>query len=518
MNSTSDRRGRRLPLFLAVLAGLGLFSGLRGYAYDATIVDYGSPAHSLYVYYDKNYANIGDTINVHIVESEGGSDIYEYLGEFGAGDFTLDPNGPWGYSVGGWTTIDRWITIVPNQGGEFDVGIMFSFFPSYEQIHAHITFTVPTPAAVITSATSVNRNQGDAPGYQITASNSPTSFGATSLPGGTSVNTSTGVISGRLNPSGTVSSTISASNAGGGQTVGLTWHITAAAITNTSSVSPAVIAPGQSVSITRSGTTNFAFGWTECVVWLPGGAADVQSNGGYGSNSYTPTAGNGTYTVQTRVADVYGNYTDKFVTFRVNSPPVVQSVSATNTAPGTPTQVTARATDVDGNLSQIHLYITGPGYSDTYVGSASVTNGSDCTLTTSWAPTGPGSFSVRIGATDTDSFYYGGAAVAASFTVAGPTTPASVGASTVGSSFVTLTWGASTVSGATITGYEVYRNGVKISGGSLVAGTSFTDSTVSPDTAYSYTVKAYDSNSNASATSAAFNTTSASSFEVFSPL
>ena len=51
--------------------------------------------------------------------------------------------------------------------------------------------------------------------YQITATNNPTSFNATSLPAGLSVNTTTGLISGTPTTAGTYNVTISATNSAG---------------------------------------------------------------------------------------------------------------------------------------------------------------------------------------------------------------------------------------------------------------------------------------------------------------
>ena len=73
-----------------------------------------------------------------------------------------------------------------------------------------VTFTIKPPAPVITSASSVTSCN-----YQITATNSPTSFGTTSLPAGCTVDTSTGLVSGTATTGGTYPVTVSATNAGG---------------------------------------------------------------------------------------------------------------------------------------------------------------------------------------------------------------------------------------------------------------------------------------------------------------
>ena len=77
-----------------------------------------------------------------------------------------------------------------------------------------ITLNVLPPAPVITSATTASGTAGQAFSYQITASNSPISYGASGLPAGLSVNTSTGVISGTPATGGVTDATITASNGG----------------------------------------------------------------------------------------------------------------------------------------------------------------------------------------------------------------------------------------------------------------------------------------------------------------
>src|SRR5258707_2593448 len=59
-------------------------------------------------------------------------------------------------------------------------------------------------APVITSGTTASGTVGSAFSYQITATNTPTSYGATGLAAGLAVNTSTGLISGTPTAAGKI--------------------------------------------------------------------------------------------------------------------------------------------------------------------------------------------------------------------------------------------------------------------------------------------------------------------------
>ena len=80
---------------------------------------------------------------------------------------------------------------------------------------AALVLTVNPPAPVITSTLTVSGTVGMPFSYQITATNSPTTFNAANLPAGLSVNMSNGVISGIPASAGIESVAISAANAGG---------------------------------------------------------------------------------------------------------------------------------------------------------------------------------------------------------------------------------------------------------------------------------------------------------------
>ncbi len=103
-------------------------------------------------------------------------------------------------------------------------------------------------APTITSATTASAIAGTAFSYQITATNSPTSYGATGLPTGLSVNTTTGLISGTPSAAGTSSVTLSATNGTGTGSATLTLTI-------------AIAKPVITSATTASGTAGTAFSY-----------------------------------------------------------------------------------------------------------------------------------------------------------------------------------------------------------------------------------------------------------------
>ncbi|MET4782606.1 RICIN domain-containing protein [Glaciihabitans sp. UYNi722] len=84
-----------------------------------------------------------------------------------------------------------------------------------------------------------------------------------------------------------------------------------------------------------------------------------------------------------------------------------------------------------------------------------------------------------------------------------PSAPTNVAASGTTASQTTLSWTAST-DNVGVTGYDVYRYGIKIGS---TTGTTYTDTGLARDTAYSYTVIARDAAGNSSAASTTATTT-----------
>jgi hypothetical protein len=116
------------------------------------------------------------------------------------------------------------ISGTPTQGGSFTVLLSASNIrgPGTEvSLNVEVALLVP----VITSNLNASGLVGTAFSYQITATNTPTSYSATGLPPGISINTSTGLISGTPTQGGAATITIGATNVDGTGTATLSLGV-----------------------------------------------------------------------------------------------------------------------------------------------------------------------------------------------------------------------------------------------------------------------------------------------------
>lgn len=123
-----------------------------------------------------------------------------------------------------------------------------------------VTFTITLGPPTVTSAATATGAQGVAFTYQITASNSPTSFGAAGLPPGLSVNPATGLISGTPTVSGSFTVTISATNGSGtgSRTLTINLNVGAPVITGPSTALAATGAAFSFQVVATNAPTSYA--------------------------------------------------------------------------------------------------------------------------------------------------------------------------------------------------------------------------------------------------------------------
>ena len=129
---------------------------------------------------------------------------------------------PTGYDatrLPGWLSLDPTtglITGTPPSGGTYAFNVAAENFAGVGTQQVVLSVTGGTPGSpVVTSATTASAMAGTPFTYQITATNSPTTFTALTLPVGLTVNSQTGTISGTPTTAGTYSIPITAANTTG---------------------------------------------------------------------------------------------------------------------------------------------------------------------------------------------------------------------------------------------------------------------------------------------------------------
>ena len=157
-------------------------------------------------------------------------------------------------------------------------------------------------APVITSLLNAGAVAGVAFSYNITATNTPTSYSATGLPVGLTLNTSTGAITGTVAAAGTAVATITATNAAGGGKAPLTITTTASAVAPTITSAATINGKvGALVNAFLSATGTSPIAWAVTTGQLPTGLSLNASTGAItgtpateGTASFTIRASNGT--------------------------------------------------------------------------------------------------------------------------------------------------------------------------------------------------------------------------------
>ena len=221
------------------------------------------------------------------------------------------------FDVKGWTAVEGQITVTAT--GQTAQMVTYTSVMSGSFETKVVRFSAGTAATTITLATTAKRafldniivtkasssvtapvigsslaqsgTVGSAFNYQIAASSSPVSYGATGLPGGLGINTSTGAITGTPTGAGTSNVTISATNSAG------TGSATLVITVNSSASAPVI-----SSSLAQSGTVGTVFSYqitasgiptSYGATVLPGG---LILNTGNGAITGTPTTA-GTFNV-----------------------------------------------------------------------------------------------------------------------------------------------------------------------------------------------------------------------------
>lgn len=177
-----------------------------------------------------------------------------------------------------------------------------------------------------------------------------------------------------------------------------------------------------------------------------------------------------------------------------NAPPTVSITSpATGTgfAVGEAVAISADADDADGTVSQVEFAVDG----------TPIASDDAAPFSASWTATA-GDHVLTAIARDDDGATTTSAQVAiqvagASDDTTPPGVPTGLASTSQTATSVSLSWEASDdgANGSGVAGYDIHRDGLKVGS---AGGTSYTDTGLSPDTAYAYTVRARDNAGNLS--------------------
>jgi uncharacterized protein YhjY with autotransporter beta-barrel domain/mono/diheme cytochrome c family protein len=215
---------------------------------------------------------------------------------------------------------------------------------------ATVNLTVnPPPVPAITSAATATGTGGQAFTYNITATNAPTSFGATGLPAWASINTMTGAITGTPTAAGVTNAMISATNVTGTTTVALQITVN-------------LVTPVITSTLTAGATSGSPFAYTITANNLPasfnatGLPTGLMINTMTGAITGTPVvAMGGPVNVMISATNAAGTDTETLViTVSLNAPTITSANTASATS-GTAFSFQITATDFPSSYAATGL-------------------------------------------------------------------------------------------------------------------------------------------------------------------
>ena len=216
--------------------------------------------------------------------------------------FTTDPNSTPNYLTAAFESV--------SSPGTYQNEFSISPSDGWQAVLIGLPAPVSAPP-VITSTNAATASLGQTFSYQIAATNSPTSYGASGLPNGLTVSPTSGLISGAPTQTGTFSVTLSAMNSRGTGTATLTLTVTNQTIPSITWPTPTAITYGTALSSTQLDASTSVAG---TFVYFP--AAGTVLSGGTQTLSVTFTPTDTTdYTTATQTVQLVVNQASPTITW-----------------------------------------------------------------------------------------------------------------------------------------------------------------------------------------------------------